>query len=1063
MVSVAAGSLAERAGLRAGDVLSEWRRAASPPWAPLPAGGLLGNPAELDRILGEEAPRGALTLAGVREGEARRWTLPAGTSEAEAGLVAAPSLAEGEEALDREASRTAAAGEMAKAAELWRSASLRAFARGDGEAATWLLARRALALEGAREDERGDRAFEEALAARLGDRPGRARLLGEWGRWLDRRRRWPQAAALHEEAARLLAVPGSELERARALHDLAEVHRHADDYPAAARLHAEALGLREAGAPESLAAAESWLATARVRLEADLGAPLPAIERAASLARRIHPDSLFLSRIVVIRGMIGERSGDPEGAERDYSEALALARRSGGGYEEGRALRLLAAVAGNGGRQTRTEDLLRQALGLFRRLPGDFLNRSNLAGTLVSLAYLRSSQGDPEAAFDLAREAVEVHRDLNPRSLGLADALMALGQAARLLDRFDEARAAFEEAVRLREPLTPGSFDLALAFSMLGHLELDAGGGPARAEPLLRRALQLLETNRPASLSSATTLLVLSEAVARRGDLPEAAGLARRSLALLSDLAPDSLRVAEALWILAGWERELGRREEAERDGCEAAAVLHREGERLRGRISAGFALSSQYWRIVVDCAAARAEGGRAEEGFELLEGERARTLVGLRSKRERHAAAPVDPALVAERERWDEEYGRLAGELAALSAESDAAEVRALQRRLAEHQDRYDDLARRLAPPADPTGESGESRLAAVRRKIEPGSALLAFAVGEKVSLLFVVHPARAKGAVRAFRLPVGRKELDREVAAFRALVEDPAGGEEPLLAAGRALYRRLLEPAEGAAGTAGRWILIPDGPLQALPFAALRRGDGRYLIESKTLRLLPSISFLPEGRRPEARRPGRVAAFADPDSGLAPLPAARREVASLRTLFPRTRVFAGKAATEAQALRLGEPGLDDFELVHFAVHSSIDERFPLRSALMLGASPAEGGREGDGRLEAREIVEDGRFGVRLVTLSSCESALGKRLGGEGLVGLTQAFLIAGARSVLAALWSVPDAPTADFMGVFYDRLRRGEEADTALRQAQLSRLRLPATSRPSYWAAFALFGMGE
>jgi CHAT domain-containing protein len=120
--------------------------------------------------------------------------------------------------------------------------------------------------------------------------------------------------------------------------------------------------------------------------------------------------------------------------------------------------------------------------------------------------------------------------------------------------------------------------------------------------------------------------------------------------------------------------------------------------------------------------------------------------------------------------------------------------------------------------------------------------------------------------------------------------------------------------------------------------------------------------------------------------------------------------------------------------------------------------AAPAEG--QANGLLQAWEILEHVRIDADLVTLSACETALGKEMGGEGLVGLTRAFHYAGARSVHASLWSVGDESTADLMGRFYGYLQRGRSKAAALRAAQLDLIRSDRFSHPFHWAAFTLTG---
>jgi CHAT domain-containing protein len=162
------------------------------------------------------------------------------------------------------------------------------------------------------------------------------------------------------------------------------------------------------------------------------------------------------------------------------------------------------------------------------------------------------------------------------------------------------------------------------------------------------------------------------------------------------------------------------------------------------------------------------------------------------------------------------------------------------------------------------------------------------------------------------------------------------------------------------------------------------------------------------------------------------------------------------GEQATEDRAKAIGKGA----RYLHFASHGFLDERFPLNSALALTIPerPAEG--QSNGLLQAWEIFEQMRIDADLVTLSACETGLGKELGGEGVVGLTRAFHYAGARTVLASLWSVGDDSTAELMTRFYGQLKAGQTKDGALRAAQLEMIRARGSSHPFQWAAFQLIG---
>ena len=137
------------------------------------------------------------------------------------------------------------------------------------------------------------------------------------------------------------------------------------------------------------------------------------------------------------------------------------------------------------------------------------------------------------------------------------------------------------------------------------------------------------------------------------------------------------------------------------------------------------------------------------------------------------------------------------------------------------------------------------------------------------------------------------------------------------------------------------------------------------------------------------------------------------------------------------------------------------LDEQLPLNSALLLTMPTQSGAGRDNGLLQVWEVFEYMRIDADLVTLSACETGIGTEFHGEGMIGLTRAFQYAGARSVLASLWSVADDSTAELMSRFYGYLRQGRSKDQALRAAQLEAIRSQSPfAHPFHWAAFALFG---
>jgi CHAT domain-containing protein len=278
------------------------------------------------------------------------------------------------------------------------------------------------------------------------------------------------------------------------------------------------------------------------------------------------------------------------------------------------------------------------------------------------------------------------------------------------------------------------------------------------------------------------------------------------------------------------------------------------------------------------------------------------------------------------------------------------------------------------------------------------------------------------------------------------RAELETPEGHPEEAVAR---LSARLLAPVARSVARARLITVVPHGPLHYVPFAALSL-DGVPLIDRAPVRVLPSASVL-RFLRSAPRQGGadRLLILGNPDLGdqRFDLPGAEAEAASIKALFPGSVLLTRGAATESRLK--AEGGL--FPVIHIAAHGEFRTDDPLASRLLLAPDDAN-----DGSLTAGEL-----FGLRLdadlVTLSACDTGLGKAAAGDDVIGLTRGFLYAGANSLVASLWPVADAETGMLMQTFYGNLRTMPKAE-ALRAAQLA-LR-SAAPHPYYWAAFQLTG---
>jgi CHAT domain-containing protein len=183
--------------------------------------------------------------------------------------------------------------------------------------------------------------------------------------------------------------------------------------------------------------------------------------------------------------------------------------------------------------------------------------------------------------------------------------------------------------------------------------------------------------------------------------------------------------------------------------------------------------------------------------------------------------------------------------------------------------------------------------------------------------------------------------------------------------------------------------------------------------------------------------------------------LPQTREEVEEIgKIVGPNAVILLGKDATETAFKK--EP-LDQFRVLHLAVHGFADTQYPERSALILATDPKSGD---DGLLQVREIIRL-RLNAELTTLSACNTGVGKLQGQEGVSSLVEAFLVAGSKSVVASLWSADDTFASALMDRFYLRLSQSEDTGLALRDAKLDLLaKYGEQVSPFYWAAFVVVG---
>jgi CHAT domain-containing protein len=743
-------------------------------------------------------------------------------------------------------------------------------------------------------------------------------------------------------------------------------------------------------------------------------------------------------------GLAATRLGERDSARAWFEQGLALATRRGDSTSVALLLDNEARLFSDLGELARARAACERARPIFRAR-GDAHGEAILLNTLGDV--LRR-QGRFTAAARTLEDAVTLMEETRD-ARSLTGVLTSLGRTWDNLEDAGRARPPLERAVRLADSLGDGS----LAARALNNLAiaLILAGDDGEAARTAARALGHATAAGDSQLvhDAATTLGHLAE---RRRDFAAAATWFGRAAGAGRDLAAGS-RASDFINLGNSAGRE-GRLDDAGRAYAEVLDLATRTD------------LADAAWQALL--GAGDVSERRGDYSQALAWDRRAATLIDTLRARQQEERGSI--ALFSGRLFAYEALIHLLGKLDARFPDSAYAAEAFL----------WSERARARAF-LDLVQAAGGSAVAAAPLSLEQArallrsdhEALLEYSLGDSSSSLWVV----TKRAWRRIPLPP-RPALRARAEILRRGLADPAAADARMTrSAARALYRTLVEPAEPLLRGVTHLVIAPDGPLALVPFEALLARDvpgegtpppSTYLVERFEVSYTPSATAL--ATRTAGSTGDGIVALGDPRFGpdstagdgdgtpaLVPLPNTAAEVAALRTLAgPRAFTgLTGAAATRAGLLAV--PGLANAQIVHLATHGEANESEPGRSGLWLAWEDAA-----PGFLSVGDILER-RLSADLVTLSACETGLGRLERGEGVMGLARAYLAAGARSVVVSLWKVNDRSTALLMERFYrPLLTRGMPRERALAQAKRALLADPQTRSPFHWAPFVLIGAG-
>lgn len=811
-------------------------------------------------------------------------------------------------------------------------------------------------------------------------------------------------------------------------------------------------------------------------------------------ARRNYEHALQIIRT------IGDRKG--EGTVRtnlgviywhlsDYGRALAAQNQALAISREFKDRQSEANVLNNMGLIYWAQGELERALELFeqtRAVRRDLGNKLGEAITLANLGNVHTDMGDADAARRFYEQSLVLMREVGNRNYEGAT-ILNIGEMYRLQRQFARALENFREALRITREVKDRRGE-ARSLSNMGNTFLETGEYEAAGVSHAQALAIARDIKDPSSEASA--LYGLSRLALKRGELAKARLHATAACDLIEEvrtrIGTEESRASYFATAQRYYEHYIDvlmrMHAEAPRGDFDAEAFRVSERKRARsllevlneGRVKAGR----------VDPELSRREGSLRE----LLNAKARRRIELLNGSR-------------------DEE-----------TLETISKEITELLRELEQVRAKI----RRSSPQYAALTQPSPLNIKEVQRQLDPNTLLLEYSLGDETSYGWAVTrdskmsfklPSRVTveaAAKQFFKLVTARTKEPFDTESIRLTRVGKADAAYP--AAAEKLGRMLLGPA--ARRLKGkRLLIVADGALQFVPFAALAQPDvgsalrrGRSvptpLIVGHEIVSLPSASVLAIMRREAdsgVRTTRGVAVFADPvfdkddprvragrggaaanaansciaesDAGqrlrratlgsdvenveLPRLPCTRQEAEAIAALAPPGSIQVMDFDASRQAILSSD--LRNYRIIHIATHGLLDTANPELSSVVLSLVDEHGNPQ-NGFLRLHDIYNLD-LPVEMVVLSSCQSALGKDIKGEGLLGMTRGFMYAGARRLVVSLWEVSDVGASELMSDFYrGMLKEGRRPPAALREAQIKMWRDGRWKAPYYWAGFILQG---
>ena len=719
----------------------------------------------------------------------------------------------------------------------------------------------------------------------------------------------------------------------------------------------------------------------------------------------------------------------------------------------------------------------------------DIGNRQYEGSSVNNLGIIYNDLGEFEKAIANYNQAVKIQREIGNRpSIGIY--LNNLAYAYMRLENHAEADTFFRQSLEIKneDQTDRGQRSVAVTLNNIGT-NLSLKGDHTDGISYLQRSLDL-RRKIVDRWGIANSLLNLGKVQADRSQN----GASRENIEeayIRSVELGDRRMEAESLYVLAVAKKNDGEFEKAILNVSKGLEIVETiRGELIGSEVRyAYFSTVQQFYELYIELLILQSEktkdSSHVARALELSERSRSRSLIELLQQANIDFKQGIDTDLLAKftasQSQLNDKYNSRQRLFSENPTAEQVAKINNEIKTLSNQTETFRLELRKNNPKFSDLAEGKTVSAAEINGLLDENTVLLQYKLGEKRSFLWLV----TKGSIDVFVLPSRRQIEDKANVFYNLIVADNAN-EKALVTKASSDLSNILFGQINSRVSGKRLAIVAEGTLQYLPFSALRSPNSptKLLADENEIVILPSASVLAQIRENSASPQlykKTIAIFADPvfdendarikrdgsqkviankwfANKLPRLIASRQEALNISTFADKEKIDL-QTDFAANIENIGNRNLSDYRILHFATHGFLNTSKPADSGLLLSLFNEKGVPQ-NGFLNLDGIYNL-NISSELVVLSACQTALGKDIRGEGLIGLSRGFLYAGSNKIVASLWKVDDSATAEFMKLFYQNLlEKKMPVSAALRQAKLQMKKIPRYRSPFYWSAFTLLG---